>query len=55
MKFDYVVVLIFDFGDVLFDFNVSGSGSGGSLMNFVSYSLIVVYEVDMLVKFKFGG
>ncbi|MGN6236450.1 YhdP family protein [Dyella sp.] len=55
VKLDHAVALIPDFGDALLDLNASGSGSGGSLMNFVSHSPIAAHEADTLAKLKLGG
>ncbi|HEX5304839.1 MAG TPA: YhdP family protein, partial [Dyella sp.] len=55
VKVDHAVALIPEFGGPLLDLNASGSGSGGSLMNFVSHSPIAAREADTLAKLKLGG
>ncbi|MGA0586021.1 YhdP family protein [Dyella sp. KRB-257] len=55
VKLDHAVALIPEFGDALLDLNASGSGSGGSLMDFVSDSPIAAREAATLAKLKLGG
>jgi uncharacterized protein (TIGR02099 family) len=55
VKAQRAVALIPDFGDAALDLNVSGSGSGASLLGFVSHSPIAAREADTLAKLKLGG
>lgn len=55
VKAQHAVALIPDFGDAALDLNVSGSGSGASLLGFVSHSPIAAREADTLAKLKLGG
>ncbi|HET6432302.1 YhdP family protein [Dyella sp.] len=49
------VALIPDFGDAMLDLNVTGTGTGGNLMNFVRRSPIGAGEADTLSKLQLGG
>lgn len=55
VQLDHAVALIPEFGDAMLDLNASGSGSGGSLMDFVSHSPIAAREAATLAKLKLGG
>ncbi len=55
VQVDHAVALIPEFGDGMLDLNVSGNGSGGSLMDFVSRSPIAAREAATLAKLKLGG
>jgi len=55
VKADKAVALIPDFAHTTLDLNVSGSGNGANLLDFVSKSPIGNHHVDVLSKLKLGG
>ena len=55
VKADKVVALIPDFGHAMLDLNVSGTGSGASLLDFVRKSPIARRQAEVLSGFKLGG
>lgn len=54
-KVDHAVALIPDFANGLLDLNVSGSGTGASLMELVRKSPIGSHQADTLSKLNLGG
>ncbi|MHA6202823.1 YhdP family protein [Dyella soli] len=54
-KVDRAVALIPEFGNVVLDLNVSGNGSGASMMEFVRKSPIGIHQADVLSKLSLGG
>ncbi|WP_130619944.1 YhdP family protein [Dyella amyloliquefaciens] len=54
-KVDHAVALIPEFGNTVLDLNVSGSGTGASMMDFVRRSPIGRNQADVLSKLKLGG
>ncbi|MBN8922540.1 MAG: TIGR02099 family protein [Rhodanobacter sp. 68-29] len=55
VKVDKATALIPEFGDGTLDLNVSGGGSGASLLGFVFKSPIASHQADALAKLKLGG
>ncbi|MFC4527945.1 YhdP family protein [Dyella halodurans] len=54
-KVDRAVALIPELGNTVLDLNVSGSGTGASMMAFVSKSPIGIHQADTLSKLSLGG
>lgn len=54
-KVDRAVALIPELGHTVLDLNVSGSGTGASMMDFVQRSPIGMHHTDILSKLKLGG
>ncbi|WP_430390838.1 YhdP family protein [Dyella sp. 20L07] len=54
-KVDHAVALIPEFGNTVLDLNVSGSGTGASMMDFVRKSPIGIHQADTLSKLSLGG
>ncbi|MDG2536071.1 YhdP family protein [Dyella jiangningensis] len=54
-KVDRAVALIPEFGNTVLDLNVSGSGTGASMLDFVRRSPIGRNQADVLSKLKLGG
>ncbi len=54
-KVDRAVALIPELGHTVLDLNVSGSGTGASMMEFVSKSPIGIHQADTLSKLSLGG
>jgi len=54
-KVDRAVALIPELGHTVLDLNVSGNGTGASMINFVQRSPIGMHHADILSKFKLGG
>jgi len=54
-KVDRAVALIPELGHTVLDLNVSGSGSGASMLDFVQHSPIGMRHADVLSKLKLGG
>ncbi|WP_267223716.1 YhdP family protein [Dyella silvae] len=54
-KVDRAVALIPEFGNTVLDLNVSGSGTGASMIEFVKRSPIGIHQADILSKMKLGG
>lgn len=54
-KVDRAVALIPEFGNTVLDLNVSGSGTGASMIDFVKRSPIGMHQADILSKMKLGG
>ncbi len=54
-KVDRAVAVIPEFGNTVLDLNVSGNGTGASMMDFVRRSPIGIHQADVLSKFKLGG
>ncbi|MDR3444314.1 MULTISPECIES: YhdP family protein [unclassified Dyella] len=54
-KVDRAVALIPELGHTVLDLNVSGSGTGASMIDFVQRSPIGMHHTDTLSKLKLGG
>lgn len=54
-KVDRAVALIPEFGQTVLDLNVSGNGSGASMLDFVQRSPIGMHHADILSKLHLGG
>jgi len=54
-KVDHAVALIPELGNTVLDLNVSGSGTGASIIDFVRKSPIGIHQADTLAKLNFGG
>lgn len=54
-KVDHAVALIPELGHTVLDLNVTGNGTGASMMEFVRKSPIGIHQADVLSKFNLGG
>ncbi len=54
-KVDHAVAWIPELGHTVLDLNVSGNGTGASMMEFVRKSPIGIHQADVLSKFNLGG
>jgi uncharacterized protein (TIGR02099 family) len=54
-KVDRAVALIPELGHTVLDLNVSGNGTGASMLDFVQRSPIGMHHADVLSKLKLGG
>nr|WP_233171981.1 YhdP family protein [Dyella sp. ASV21] len=54
-KVDHAVALIPEFGNTVLDLNVSGAGTGASMLEFVRKSPIGSHQADTLAKLNLGG
>ncbi len=54
-KVDRAVALIPELGNTVLDLNVRGSGTGASMMQFVSKSPIGIHQAETLSKLSLGG
>lgn len=54
-KVDHAVAVIPDFGNTVLDLNVTGNGTGASMLDFVQRSPIAMHHADVLSKLRLGG
>lgn len=54
-KVEHAVAVIPELGHTVLDLNVSGNGTGASMMEFVRKSPIGIHQADVLSKFNLGG
>lgn len=54
-KVERAVALIPELGHTVLDLNVSGNGTGASMLDFVQRSPIAMHHADILSKLKLGG